>query len=93
MATETAKYRVTYRGFREYANTHNHTTNVHQLLECDVVAVDAVQAISQAAAAFGEDARKSGDWKVCMLRAPQEVEFVGTEPCRSTIVIVSKMGA
>lgn len=93
MGTEHAKYRVTYRGFREYANTHTHTTNVHLLMECDVVAVDAVQAISQAAAAFGDDARKSGDWKVRMLRAPQDVGFVGTEPERSTIVIVSKMGA
>lgn len=93
MATETAKYRVTYRGFNEYANTGTHLTNVHIILECDVVAADALDAIAKAGAAFEPLAHRSGDWKVRMLRAPQDVEFVGSQPDRSTIVNVTKMGA
>ena len=93
MATDTSKYRVTYRGFTEYANTGTHLTNVHTIMECDVVAANAVDAVMKAAAAFGKEADSSGDWKVRMLRWPQKVEFVGTQPERSTIVNISKMGA
>jgi len=91
LATKTSKYRVTYRGFSEYVNTGDHLTNVHSILECDVVAVDGVEALALAAKAFG--VLESGDWKVRMLRSPQDVEFVGSSPDRSTIVSATRMGA
>ena len=91
--TENSKYRVTYRGFREYADTGKHLTNVHVIMECDVVAINAINAVGLACIAFGEEAQRSGDWKVKMLRSPQELEFVGTQPERSTIVTMTKMGA
>jgi hypothetical protein len=92
LVTKTAKYRVTYRRFNEYVDTGTHLTNVHYVLECDVVALDATDAIAKASVAFMPLAHWSGDWKVRMLRAPQEVEFVGSQPDRSTIVNLTKMG-
>ena len=92
---EPAKYRVTYRSFKEYVSTGVHLTNVHTVRECDVVALDAPGAINQAAVAFGvltEDTCGSGDWKVRMLRFPQEVMTVGSGPQESTLISLSRMG-
>lgn len=95
MTTKTGKYRVTFSGHTDHSLTSVHLTRVFFVLECDVIAEDDLQAIKLAREAFtdafGEQATRSGDWKVRMNRWPHEVENQSTTADRSTIIQQTKM--
>jgi len=84
-----AKYRVTYIGFDEYVECgEGQSTNVHTVLECDVAAETSQEALSMAATAFKlKDTYKGGEWKIRMIRSPQDPSGpMGCSRNESTIV-------
>lgn len=90
------KYRVTFRTFKEYVSYGGQTTNtnVHLIMECDVVAEHAADALTFAGQAFGDIAKQSGDWKVrCMAcGGSMPTHHTGSPASNSTLVCVSHMG-
>lgn len=91
-----SKYRVTFRTFSEYVPYGDKTnnTNVHLLMECDVMAEHGVQALELAAQAFGDAAEKSGDWKVrcTSVGGSEPTHHTGSQASNSTLVCLSHMG-
>ncbi len=89
----TSKYRVTYMTFNEYVPYNkDYCTNVHTVMECDIVANTPHEAIQLAVKVFNlEERHERGDWKVRMLCSPYEKYGPsGSSPENSTLINQAK---
>lgn len=85
MTESISKYRVSYLERTEYVEYfEKDLTHVYSVQECDVYALNAVDAIAYAAKAFG--AKRDGEWKVRSLNiCPDTAKFVGASSGTSTL--------